>query len=353
MSENYVIKVDKLKGYQNTLKGEYTNFTNGVRNPFLGGYFYDTSDQAIKTMRDNIEAYLNKIDSGYNKIDSWLGKYIEEYTNLENSLKNGRVSGITDHDTNFLLSKIVDKNNVTIKEPTNIIYNLKQKDNKTERAAKYDTSKFDRNNLRLDSIGEIFTAINNGDADIVLDYMYGEHADEYLEISSNLNYYEEYQKTLDSEVKSLEAELNEYIEYKSVSSYGMTISGGGVGGIISGESERIEKGHKEIQAVNDLIAEKNKIDEQFNEILKDRASNDKDIQAVLSNQSATYEDLYKVLSEKAKTDSDLNNVLTKKTETDEKFNHLTSTQMKYYLYLSKQAELAAVNKKIIDFRYIL
>ena len=44
MSENYVIKVDKLRGYQNTLKGEHTNFTNGVRNPFSRGYFYDCSD---------------------------------------------------------------------------------------------------------------------------------------------------------------------------------------------------------------------------------------------------------------------------------------------------------------------
>ena len=347
MSENYVIKVDKLRGYQNTLKGEHTNFTNGVRNPFSRGYFYDCSDSAIVTMRNKIADYMSKIDKGYNNIDSWLDKYMQEFTNVEYSLKNGTVRGIYDHDTNMILSRIANKNYVKIEESIDVIYSLKVKTNKTERRKNYDERKKEIGDGTFEKILTIISSAANGDIDLVLEDLYGEHADEYLEISSNLNYYEEYQKTLDTEVKRLEEELNGYINnpLESVASLAMNP---GVKALTD-YSSKLE-GYKEIKAVDELIEEKNKIDEQFNEILKDRASNDKDIQAVLSNQSATYEDLYKVLSEKAKTDSDLNNVLTKKTETDEKFNHLTSTQMKYYLYLSKQAELAAVNKKIIDLR---
>ena len=350
MSENYVIKVDKLKGYQNTLKGEHTNFTNGVRNPFSRGYFYDCSDSAIVTMRNKIVDYMSKIDKGYNNIDSWLDKYMQEFTNVENSLKNGAVRGIYDHDTNMILSKIANKNYVKIEEAIDVIYSLKVKTNKTERINKYNLDDFKIENFSIDNMIKMVSAVGDGDLDIVLESIYGNRVDEYLEISSNLKYYEEYQKTLDSDVKKLEEELNAYIKYKSVDSSSMTTSGGGVGGLINGKTAEIEKGYKEIKAVNSLLEEKNKVYEQFNKILEDRASKDESIKKALNNKEATYEDLYKVLEEKAKTDNELNDILTKKKEIDSKFDNLTSIQKKYIIYLSKQSELAAVNKKIIDLR---
>ena len=283
MREQYIINLESVKGYLTDLKTEHNFFTSISRKIFSNGYLYNCSDSSIVSMRNKIDILYSNIDNGYKNIDLWLNGYIYDNNNLELSLKNGIVSGLNDHETSIVLNSFVDKNNVNIDESPDVISQI-------EMAEDYNVNE-EESILKFTSLRSAF---ESGYFDAIVEDIYGSYASEFLEKSSTLADYEDYQKTLDSDVKRLENELNQYIKYSSANSSNMTTAGGGVSGILNGKEEELRNGYKEIQ--------------EFNEIIKTRKL------------------------------------------TPEELDNLTIIQKKYYLYLTKQSDLMDINKKIVDLR---
>ena len=181
MKDTYVVGIDKLKGYQNALNGEHTSFTNGSRKTFSSGYLFSCSDSSIISMRDKINSYYSNIDKGYNNINKWLDSYIKENTNLENSLTNGSVIGISENGLNMLLNSFVGKKKVNIKLSTDITKKKNETVTKNSSITPTTTSAtVPGENSSLEDIFEYAIQKVSKKMDSVIIETYGIYSDDYI-----------------------------------------------------------------------------------------------------------------------------------------------------------------------------
>ena len=124
MRESYIVKNDNLKGYYNSFTNERSIYTHGTRKTFSNGYLYSCSDSVITSMKNKLNEKYNAIDKGYQAIDKWLADYIDDFNNIENSLKTGSVIS-NDSSTRAQLQKVQNKNDAKVLNATDIVYNIK------------------------------------------------------------------------------------------------------------------------------------------------------------------------------------------------------------------------------------
>ena len=124
MRDSYAINFNLLNDYHKELAKENINFVFNSHQSLKNSYLYNVSDLAILAMRSKIETYFTNIENGYKNIGTWLNSYIEDSSNLEKSLVNGRITGIKDLPTIMRLTTFINLNKVTIDESPNITNKL-------------------------------------------------------------------------------------------------------------------------------------------------------------------------------------------------------------------------------------
>lgn len=87
------INVSLLKNYKSDFNNEKSKFNSNAYSTFDSGYIKRCSDGYVIRMRNNLQTLYDKVQKGYNNIDSWWTDYNNDIENLENVLSENSSSG--------------------------------------------------------------------------------------------------------------------------------------------------------------------------------------------------------------------------------------------------------------------
>ena len=116
----YVEDKESLNQYKSKLSSEKIGFDEGSYKSFTYGYIGTCTDPTVQQMKEKLNEYYSKIETGYNSLNNWLSNYISDMDNLDNSLSTG-TNTVTDSTTNSYLNGFVDKINNEVTESGNTV----------------------------------------------------------------------------------------------------------------------------------------------------------------------------------------------------------------------------------------
>ena len=90
---NIRIDLNQLNNCKSNFENEKNTYIYSVYNSFSSGYVSQCNDQYVSRMRQNLSYHYQGISDAYTKINAWLTNYLNDATNLENSLINENITG--------------------------------------------------------------------------------------------------------------------------------------------------------------------------------------------------------------------------------------------------------------------